>query len=166
MANPDKPFGFRFHSTRHGGPPRVTKYKNTAVAIYPGDVVHLDGSGRVNSITDGEAGMGVALNYVSATAGQDVYVMDDLQNTLFTVQCDGADIADDTAIGNYFDITVTTGNTTTLQGQQELDTSDSTHDQLQLIGLVNKPGNDWGIHADVIVRFHVDTSLQIAAVTA
>jgi len=166
MANVDKPFVFRFAYTLHGGPPSTRKYKNTAVAIYPGDAVHLDGSGRVNTISSDVAPNGVALNYVSATADQAVYVMDDLTNTIFTVQADGSDLANDTVIGLFYDIVQTTGDTTTLQGKQELDSSDSTHDHLELIGLVDDPGNDWGEFCNVFVKFHVFSQIQIAAKTA
>lgn len=165
MANADKPFGFRFHSTTHGGPPKIGKYKNTAVAIYPGDAVHLDGSGRVNSIASTETPMGVALNYVSSTADQDVYVYDDLTNTLFEVQADGDDISDDTKIGLFFDITATTGNTTTLQSKQELDSDASAEDTLVLLGKVNRPDNAWGEFVDCIVRFRADELTTVLAVT-
>lgn len=165
MANADRPFGFRFHSTTHGGPPRIRKYKNTAVAIYPGDLVHLDGSGRVNSIASTETPMGVAINYVSATADQAVYVMDDLANTYFMVQADEDDLADDTAIGNYFDVTCTTGDTTTLQSKQELDSDASAEDTLYLVGKVDSPDNAWGEFVKVIVKVRASTYAEVLAVT-
>lgn len=166
MANADKPFGFKFAYTLHGGPPKIGKYKNTAVAIYPGDAVHLDGSGRVNSITGDDAPNGVALNYVSSTADQAVYVYDDLVNTIFEVQCDEDDLADDTVIGNYYDVIQTTGDTSILRSKHELDSSDSTHDHLEVMGLVDRPDNAWGANAKVYVRFHVNDRVQIAAKTA
>ncbi len=165
MANADKPFGFRFHSTKHGGPPQIRAYKNTAVAIYPGDAVHLDGSGRVNSIASTETPMGVAANYVSATAGQTVYVYDDLENTYFSVQADGDDISDDTKIGLFFDITATSGDTTTLQSKMELDSDASAEDTLVLLGKVDKPNNEWGEFVDCIVRFRANELTTVLAVT-
>ncbi len=165
MANPNKPFGFRFHATTHGGPPKIGKYKNTAVAIYPGDAIHLDGSGRVNSVASTETPMGVAMNYVSATADQDVYVYDDLTNTLFELQADEADLADDTVIGLFYDILATTGDTTTLQGKQELNSDASAEDTLVLLGKVERPNNAWGANVDVIVRIRADELTGVLAAT-
>jgi hypothetical protein len=165
MANADKPTGFRFAYTVHGGPPQIGKYKNTAVAIYPGDLVHLDGSGRVNTISATETPMGVALNYVSSTADQDVYVYDDLTNTIFEVQVDDSTLSDDTANGNFFDPLCTTGNTTTLQGQMELDGDASSEDTLILIGKVDRPDNAWGEHVNVYVKVRANTQTDVSAVT-
>lgn len=165
MANRDAPFGFRYAYTLHGGPPHIGHYKNTAVAIYPGDLVHLDGSGRVNSIASTETPMGVAKNYVSATADQDVEVYDDLENTVFRVQADGADLADDTVIGLFYDVVATTGNTTTLQGKMELDSDASAEDTLVLLGKVDEPGNAWGANVEVYVRIRANELTTVLAVT-
>ena len=164
MANADKPCGFKFGYTLHGGPPAIHKYTNTAVAIYPGDHVYLS-AGRVETVISTEGGMGVAMNYVSATSGQDVWVMDDLQNTIFIVQCDEDDVTATTQIGDFYDVLATTGNTTTLKSLQELNTDASGEDQLELIGLVDRPDNDWGEFCDVYVRFNVDTRLQTKTIT-
>lgn len=165
MANPDKPFGLRVAYTTHGGPPRLTKYKNTAAAIYPGDAVHLDGSGRVNTISSTETPMGVAANYVSATADQDVFVYDDLANTVFMIQADGADLADDTVIGNFYDLLCTSGDTTTLQSKFELDSSASAEDHLIVLGKVDTPDNAWGANVNVYVKIRTDTQAQVIAAT-
>lgn len=166
MANADKPFGFRFAYTEHGGPPAIHVYKCTAAIVYPGDQLHLDGSGRVNSAASSDSCMGVAATYAAAVADTEVFVYDDLANTVFTVQADGADLADDTVIGLFYDVTATTGNTTTFQSKHELDSDASTADTLELIGLVDKPGNAWGANCEVYVKFHVDTQLQTIAKTA
>ena len=165
MANADKPNGFRFAYTLHGGPPSIGVYKNTAAIIYPGDHVMLDGGGRVAVNTASNPGMGVANNYVSATSGQDVYVYNDLKNTIFQVQADEDDLSNDTVIGLYYDILYTGGSTVTHQGQMELDTNASVDDNLELMGLVDRPDNAWGTNCDVYVRFHVDTQIQVAADT-
>ena len=163
MANADKPFGFRPAYTLHGGPPSVGVYSNTSVAIYPGDYVTLDGSGCVASVAANGQGMGVAANYVSATSEQDVYVYNDLKNTIFMVQADGADLTSHAMVGLFYDITFTTGNTTTLKSLQELDSDQQTDDYLELMGLVDRPDNDWGGYCDVYVRFHVDSQIQLIA---
>lgn len=169
MANADRPFGFRFGYSIHGGPPHIGMYKNTAVAIYPGDVVHLDGSGRVNSVLTADIAtdvpIGVAINYVDGTADQDVFVMDDLANTIFKVQADGADIADDTQKGTFFDILMTTGNTTTLQGKQELDSSNSVEDHLILLDKVGLPNNAYGEFVEVYVKIRTDALTNVVALT-
>ena len=167
MANADKPFGFRFAYTLHGGPPRISTYQCTAGIIYPGDHVALDGSGRCATLADGEAGFGVAASYVTAVADQIVYVYDDLVNTVFTVQCDAAGVSDVNVGHNiFYDILTTTGDTTTLQSKQQLDVSNSDSDTLEIMGLVDRPDNAWGIYCDVYVMFHVNERLQVAAVTA
>jgi hypothetical protein len=166
MANADKPFGFRFGYTLHGGPPAVHTYVNTAVAIYPGDCVMLDGSGAINTCTQATSSMGVALNYVDATAGQTVYVYDDLKNTIFIAQADGTDISNSTKTGLFLDVTYTTGDTTTFQGQQEIDSDKTANDTLELIGKVDKPDNAYGGWVDCYVRFHVDTQMPIIVRTA
>ncbi len=165
MANRDAPMGFRPAYTLHGGPPHIGSYKNTAVAIYPGDAVHLDGSGRVNSIASTETPMGVAATYVSATAGQEVLVYDDLTNTIFEVQADEADIADDTTIGLFYDVLATTGNTTTLQSKQELDSDASAEDTLINYGKVDRPDNTYGANVNLYVKFRTDELTAVLANT-
>lgn len=166
MANKDRPFGFRFARTLHGGPPHIGHYKNTAVAIYPGDAVHLDGSGRVNSAAAGDNPMGVAKNYVSATADQDVEVYDNLENTIFTIQADEADLTADTVTGLFYDIGGTTGNTTTLQSRQELDSNASTNDVIVVLGKVDEPNNAWGANVNLYVRIRVNELTTVLAKTA
>jgi len=161
MANTDQAYGFRFAYTTHGGPPRITKHLTTGTAIYQGDAVQIS-SGRVLPVTDGVAPMGIAQNYCAATADLDVYVMD-LSNTVFTVQADGSDLSASTIVGGFYDIMVATGNTTTLKSLHELDSSDSTADNLEVIGLVETPDNAWGEFAKVYVRFHVDTNAALTA---
>ena len=162
MANVDKPNGFRFAYTTHGGPPTIHKYTNSAVLLYPGDLVHIS-SGVVESIISTETPMGVALNYASATGGETVYVMDDLTNTVFKVQADGALAV--TQIGDYFDVTCTAGDTTTLQGQQELDVDATAEDQLLLIGKVDEPNNAWAANVNVYVKIRTDSQATVLTAT-
>ena len=166
MANADKPFGFKLAYTLTGGPASLRKYKSTAAAIYPGDLVKKDGSGRILAITSAaDNPMGVAASYGDATAGNTIYVYDDLVNSVFEVQCDGADLADDTVIGNFYDPTVTTGDTTMLHSKQELDSDASAQDTLAVIGLVERPDNAWGEFAKVFVRVRVDSQAVVIATT-
>jgi hypothetical protein len=167
MANQDRPYGFRFAMTTHGGEPRITKMlSDGSAAIYPGDLVKKDGSGRILSITgQGDNPNGVANTYVAATADAAVYVYDDLVNTIFTAQMDGADVTDDTSNGNFFDVVVTTGDTTTLQGKQEIDSDDSADDTLLLIDKVDRVDNAWGANVECYVKVRVDANANVIATT-
>ena len=166
MANVDWPHGFKFAYTTHGGPPQITKYLSTAAKIFPGDYVKKDGSGRVLAVTAvADNGIGVAASYCPATAGSDIYVYDDLANTVFECQADDATLANDTQNGNFFDIIVTTGDTTTLQGKQELDGDASAEDTLVLVGIYDVPNNAWGANVRVYVQFRVDANATVIATT-
>lgn len=167
MANADRPFGFRVFQTKHNAPARRTSEKTDgSAAIYPGDVVKKDGSGRVLTITAaGDNPIGVSDSYVAATAGLEVFVFDDLVNTIFEVQVDDDSIADDTQNGNFFDITITTGDTTLLQGKQEMDGDASAEDTLILRGLIDRPGNAFGTNAKVAVQFRVDANAMVTTTT-
>jgi hypothetical protein len=167
VANTDAPRGLTNPQTTHGGSPRITAYKNTAAAIYPGDLVKKDGSGRVLSITDdADNPIGVAASYVSATGGQTVYVYDDLQNTTFEVQVDDNSITDDTAIGNFFNVTINTGDTTRFTSKHELDGDETDEATLVLVEMVNRPDNDDSLtNNKVRVRVRVDSQTSVIATT-
>jgi len=167
MANVDNPRGFHPAYTETGGA-IVNKrfYSDGSAAIYPGDPVKKDGSGRVLSVTAStDNPMGVATTYAAATAGTEVYVCNDFYNTVFECQSDDATLADSTANGNFFDLTVTTGNTTTLRSQMELDGNASSRDTLTLIDIVERPDNAWGANVDIYVKFRVDTQAVVIANT-
>ena len=165
MANADKPAGFRFGYTLHGGPPTIKKYISTAAIIYPGDAVHLDGAGLVNSIESDAVPMGVAMNYGAVAGTADIYVMDDLVNTVFIVQADGSELTSHAMTGLFYDIVQTAGDATTGKSKMELDSSDQNHDSLELVGLVERPDNAWGANCDVYVKFHTDSLIQVVANT-
>lgn len=167
MANVDWPAGFRVGYTKHGSPPRLTSYKSDGSAIiYPGDAVKKDGSGRVLTITAaGDDPIGVATSYAAAVADTEVFVHDDPANTVYIVQSDDATLTDDTAILNFFDITITTGDTTTQRSKHELNGDASAEDTLILVGLVNRPDNAWGANCDVYVQFRVDPQAVVITTT-
>src|SRR3990167_2743490 len=125
MANIDNPHGFRPVQTPHGGPPRLTKYKfsGEATAIFPGDLVVLESDGKVAVITAAseEPLLGVAANYVAASAAEDtaVYVYDD-PDQIFEVQHDGTSADDD--VGDTLDPVATAGDATRFISQMEIDT--------------------------------------------
>jgi hypothetical protein len=166
MANADKPAGFRFGYTLHGGPPHITKWISTAAIIYPGDIVSTDGAGLVLSMISDAVPIGVAMNYGAVAGTKDIYVMDDLVNTVFITQADGADLSSHAMQGLYYDVIQTTGSTTTGRSIQELESGDSTHDTLELVGLVERPDNAWGEFCDVYVKIHVDKLIQVVSNSA
>ncbi|MHC4891585.1 MAG: hypothetical protein ACYTEO_19195 [Planctomycetota bacterium] len=168
MANTDWPAGFRVGYTKHGGPAAVHRWESDGSAIiYPGDLVKKDGSGKILTLTaTNDNPIGVAATYAAATASAEVFVYDDLANTIFIVQSDDATLADDTANGNYFDVVITTGDTTTLRSKHELNGDASTSDTLELIDIVGRPDNAWGANVDVYVKVRVDADANVIAVTA
>ena len=166
MANIDRPRGYLLGYTKHGGPPQVTTYKSTAAIIYPGDLVKKDGSGRILAITAvTDNPIGVAKSYAAAVAGTEVFVFDDLANTVFRTQIDDGTITDDTSNGNFFDTTFVTGDTVTGLSKMELDGDSSGDDTLTLVGLVNEPDNAWGTNAEVYVEVRVDANASVIATT-
>jgi hypothetical protein len=167
MPNTDWPSGFRPAKTKHGGVVAQNRWESDGSAIiYPGDLVKKDGSGKILTITAaGDNPIGVAATYAAATASAEVFVYDDLTNTVFIVQADGSDLSDDTSNGNYFDVTITTGDTTTLRSKHELDSDASAEDTLKLIDIVDRPDNAWGANVEVYVQVRVDADAQVNATT-
>lgn len=145
MANRDIPSGFTKPMSKTGRPPYITPWKNTAVAVFKGDAVDFDGSGRVRSATGTPSTIipdGVAINHRSATVNQTVFVYTQLEDLTFEVQCDDNTITDDTTIGISYDITCPTGNTTTLQSAHELDANSTNTGQARHTHLITRPDND------------------------
>jgi hypothetical protein len=144
--------------SKTGGPVQVNTYLNSAVAIYPGDIVKLDETtGNVAAITAvSDIPFGVAATYVSATVDQEVQIYDDLQNTIFEIQVDDDSISADTTIGALYDVAaIVTGDTVRVRSQHELDGDGSTNDTFMLLGKAERPGNDWGEFVNVLVQFMV-----------
>lgn len=169
MANTDFPRGFYSARSETGGAPRVGKYKNTAAAVYIGDVVKKDGSGRILTITAvTDVPFGVAKNYRDATGGEFVYVYDDLENTTFEVQVDDNSITDDTDVGNFFDVAaIVTGDTTRLTSKLELDGNASVRDTLTLYSMITRPDNDDALaNNKVRVKVRVDSQVSQKAIEA
>ena len=167
MANKDFPRGFSPAYTETGVAPPVHRYySDGSAAIYKGDPVKKDGSGRVLSITaTADYHIGVAAHYVAATAGAEILVYDDFYNTVFECQSDDATLADSTQNSNFFDITVATGNTATLTSIMELNGDLSADDNLILVDIVERPDNAWGANVDVYVKFRVNPNAVVIATT-
>jgi hypothetical protein len=169
MANVDFPMGFKPVMSLTGGPPVIMpgdRFSDGTAAIYPNDPIKKDGSGRYLTITAaGDNPVAVAGNYIAASDTTTVLQMYSLRETIFEVQCDDATLADDTQIGNFFDITITTGDTTRLISKHELDGDASAEDTLVLVGKADRPGNAWGANVNVLVKFRVDANADVIATT-
>jgi hypothetical protein len=169
MANVDFPMGFKPVMSLTGGPPVIMpgdRYSDGSAAIGEGDPLKKDGSGRWLSITAaGDNPDAVAANYIASGDTTTLLQMYSLRETIFEVQSDDATLADDTQIGNYFDITVNTPDTTRLRSTMELDGDASAEDTLILIGKAERPGNAWGANVNVLVKFRVDADADVIATT-
>lgn len=148
-----------------------------STAIYVGGLVKLAGSADANGVASitgnvatGDAVLGVvtgvtfvtndSTTYREASTERYVTVADD-PNLVFEVQedSDGAALAA-AAVGNVADLTgFTAGNTVTGRSSMEIDSStataagDGTQDVL-LVGLVQRPDNEFGNHANWLVRLN------------
>lgn len=171
MANPDKPKGFRFAYTTHGGPPAMNMYRPVGdVAIYNGDIVYQV-NGRINSMTTASEAspVGVAAAYSASTdETSKIPVYDDLRNTIFIAQADGADIAGTSVIGNntLYDVNYGTPTTASELSLMEIDSDASANDSLYIIDKVDRPDNDWGANVDCYVQIRLDGRSFISAPVA
>lgn len=117
----DTPFGFRPYNNSRTSPYRK---RAGAPAMYPGDLVGQLTDGTVDVITSTASPvLGVAVGYSAASTAETVLIHDD-PSALFFAQDDG-DTSAMTALseGANADPIITTGSTTTFQGQQEIDSS-------------------------------------------
>jgi hypothetical protein len=150
MANQDQPRGLE----PKGSPLRKNKYVSGS-AVYPGDAVKLDSSGRVAVAAASDALCGVAASYASA-AGEDVWVWDH-QDQLFCVQADDADIDAQTDIGLNYDILATAGSSAFKISRMELDSSSGATTAtlpLKLLAIEARPNNALGAQVDCIVKIN------------
>lgn len=97
----------------------------SAAAIYPGDFVTLETDGSIEVATTSQALiLGVAAEYSAASTAKLDFLVYDHPDQKFTIQDDSAGTGMTAAsIGANADITVTTGNTTTLRSAHEIDSS-------------------------------------------
>lgn len=159
MANADRPQGLQFGYTKHGGPPQIMVMKTAGtLPIYKGDIVDMT-SGWVQSVTaTTDLPVGVAAAYTSSTAAGvgDVYVYNDLVNTVFIAQADGTDIAGTSLCGIRYALTATAGTTASEQSLMEIDSSTDTGGPLHVLDKVNRPDNAWGGWVDMYVEILLD----------
>src|SRR3990167_5412202 len=122
-AATDAPFG----AMPYGRTLRVRAYNKDADggAIYPGDFVILETDGAVAIAATGSTTLvGVAAEYSAATTAKTDFLVYDHPEQEFVIQDDGDTTAmTEASIGTKVNITVTTGDTTTLRSLHELDSS-------------------------------------------
>jgi hypothetical protein len=119
----DTPFGFRPDDE----PLRCSRYLKdaSAAAIYPGDVVILEADGGLAVASTGSVNIvGAAQAYHAASTLNNNFMVFDHPDQRFIAQDDGdTGIMTATSVGARANITVTTGDTTTLQSLHEIDSS-------------------------------------------
>jgi hypothetical protein len=158
MANVDNPVGF-YPVKQIGGEtfPMHRFIVTTGQIVYRGDLLVMLDAGTVSAAAanDGVKCIGVAAEYVNdaASAGGKEVLVYFSPMTVFGIQCDtGTAVAQLGTIFHTANHVATTGDTVTKLSKHELDSSDlGTGSQMRVIGLVDKPGNAWGEHADVEV---------------
>jgi len=171
MANSDDARGLIPRYMDNGQPlPDLVKLRSTtATAVFEGDLIKIGSNGRHIAITDdADNPTHIAREYVASTEASDTLfdAMPLNASLVCEIQVDDATLADATSNGAYFDvINESTGSTTSGMSQMELDGDASAEDTFELIGLVNRPDNAWGLNAKVYVKVRVNANAQVIATT-
>jgi hypothetical protein len=177
MANLDAPNGFTPIRHLYGGEIRMEEMpiaKETAAAIFSGDLVMAISTGyiKVGTATAAGAAVGVFAGCkYTAPSGEIVYssywpaaqaTLSDSDAVGYVYSDPGIVFSGQTAgtalfadNGALLDLTATAGSTSTGRSAQEVNQAASTVDQFRQIGLVNKPGNAWGANAEIEVVIHL-----------
>lgn len=177
MANRDTPNGFRpargIGSQHIMSRFRVDSASTTNGLIHVGDVVDLDGSGAVFAAADaGVSAIGVAVavydsdgnpcgspnssqstKYLPGSVDGWVLVALAIPGAVFIAQDDASATLTNDDIGQTMDHVAGTGDTVTAVSRHELNATVGGL-QFRIIGLVNEPGNAWGVNADLYVVFN------------
>ncbi len=155
MANLDKPMGWIPIAIRGGGgsTPMQTMNNKGSEAIYQYDALTV-AAGVVDPLDQGEATIGVSSMYSADTADLPVTVYSD-PDQVYRVQADDVSSAltSDALRYTHYDISASTGDTTTLYSLQELDANDSADDLFIIYDLLPVPGNAWGDNCEVYGSF-------------
>ena len=169
-TNKDWPRGFWPAKTKHGGPPQVSRYYTSGTAtIYRGDIViqtsgTLAESGnltRLTGTTDADRIAGVCqtfTTYGSAGASDgnplaEIFVYDDLENTIFIAQCNSSATTANTCLGDLHPVQaawgISVGSPTTAVhiSTMEIATSATvawSNSVVRIIDRVEEPSNQYG----------------------
>lgn len=181
MANVDSPFGLRPVGDLNGAPysGAVNHFSTTTddgTAIFIGDPVKLSGTSQtingivyadVDQAATGDVILGVVIGVVPVTRESLTYRAASTQRVLMvatdpSVICEIQEVSGGTAlaaadIGLNADFVVAAGSTTTGLSGVELDNSTEATTNtldLQIVGFVNREGNEIGEHAKWYVRLN------------
>lgn len=181
MANLDRPMGLIPVKKLDGSKIPTMRFKiNTAAAnMGVGDPVSKDAAGGVERATasDGPIIVGVieqlqdsngnpiggpnssvSTKYLALGESGYAVVSLALPDAVFRIQSSGSTVEAD--IWNHADMVITGVNTTTARSQTELDQTTqqaAALRELQIVGKVDEPGNDWGTNVDLLVTFSEST---------
>jgi hypothetical protein len=150
MANADRPRG----AECQGECLRANRYVADE-AIYPGDFVNANSSGKVEPADASEALLGVALGYASAD-GESIMIADHPAQR-YILQADGSDIDAQTDFNLNFNIVATAGNSTYKLSRMELDSDSGATTAtlpLKLLDYDIRPDNALGAQVDCIVEIN------------
>jgi len=164
MANTDAPRGFWPLRNLDGGQDFRTKTYLVAASqtIYPGDVVDLTSAGNVTvaAADAGVSAVGIAATYVASVASstsQTVMVYDD-PNCVYGVQTVTGTSYAAAMVGATCDHTAGSGVAATKVSGHELNigalNTSGAAMQFLILGIIDRPDNAVGAHADVEVIFN------------
>lgn len=150
MANVSRPEGFR----PKGDVLRANKYI-AGSAIYPGDMLTLDATGRAAVATAAQALVGAAASYAAA-AGDPVLVYDH-PDQLYIAQASGADIDAQTDMNLNYDIVASAPSTSYRVSRQVIDSATGAVTAtlpIKLLGIDEKPDNALGAQVKCICKIN------------
>lgn len=150
MANVARPQGAR----PKGVAERANRYVSGG-AVYPGDLVLLDSSGRAVAASAASALCGASASYASA-AGQDILVYDD-PNQQFIIEASGSEIDAQTDINLNYDIVASAPSSAYKMSRMRLDSSTggtSATLPLKLLDVERRPDNALGANVDCVVKIN------------
>lgn len=167
-TNRDWPRGFWPAKTLHGGPPQVSRYYTSGTSvIYRGDiVVFASGTAaeegnlcRFSGNTDGDRIVGVAQTFTTygsagasdGASGAEIFVYDDLYNTIFVAQCNSSATTSLTCFADLRPVSalwgVATGSPTTASEVSTMEIATSATNSsgsIRILDRVAEPSNQYG----------------------
>lgn len=162
MANDDRPRGFVPVGHMSGGEIRCRSYKVAdGTSIYKGDVLCFGDAGEVTiAAAGGHQMVGVAAETVLTPTSEDILVWDD-PNIIYEVQgYSSVTFTEGEGIGLFADHVANAGDTTYNISRQELNSPTvqepgvTAAATFKIIGKVDRPGNAWGEHVKLLVKFY------------
>jgi hypothetical protein len=130
-------------------------------SIYKGDVVCLGDAGEVTiAAAGGHQMVGVAAETVLTPTSEDILVWDD-PNIVYEVQgYTSVTFTEGESLGLFADHVANSADTTYNVSRQELNTPTvqepgvTAAATFKILGKVNRPGNAWGEHVKLLVKFY------------